>query len=37
MERVEVAQISAARAQKTGRYHMMRAQNPVYLISGGGK
>ena len=30
----EIVQISAARARKAGRYHMMIGQNPVYIISG---
>ncbi len=31
----EVLQLSAARAKKTGGLHMMTAQNPVFIISGG--
>ena len=33
----QVRQISVSRAQKVGGYHMMKAQNPVYLIDFGGK
>jgi precorrin-6Y C5,15-methyltransferase (decarboxylating) len=33
----EVMQISCARAQAVGALHMMTAQNPVFIISGGGK
>ena len=33
----EVTQITAARARKLGRYHMMTGQNPVYIISAGGR
>jgi len=34
---VEVAQINASRMQKHGNYHMMQAQNPVFIICGEGK
>ncbi len=30
---VEIVQMSAARGQKLGRYHLMTAQNPVFIIS----
>ena len=30
----EISCISGARAELVGRYHMMKAQNPVYVISG---
>lgn len=33
----EVVQVAVSRAEPLGHYHMMRAQNPVYIISGGGK
>ncbi len=32
--RADVACISVARAEPVGRYHMMKAQNPVYVVSG---
>lgn len=31
---VDVVQLSAARAREMGRYHMMTAQNPVFIITG---
>lgn len=31
---VDVVQLSAARAREVGRYHMMTAQNPVFIITG---
>ena len=31
----EIVQIAASRARKLGRYHMMSAQNPVYVVSDG--
>lgn len=37
LENSEVVQISVSRAEKTGSLHMLRAQNPVFLISGGGR
>ena len=37
LHRPQVRQISVSRAQKVGGYHMMKAQNPVYLIDFGGK
>ena len=33
----EITQITAARSRELGRYHMMTGQNPVYIISAGGK
>lgn len=36
LDNVEVCQISATRTVKRGAYHMLDAQNPVFLISGGG-
>lgn len=33
---VEVVQLAAARGKKTGRYTMMTANNPVFILSGGG-
>ena len=32
-----ITQIMASRARKLGRYHMMTAQNPVYIVSAGGR
>lgn len=32
----EVVQVAVSRAEPLGRYHMLAAQNPVYIISGGG-
>ena len=33
----EIFQVSASRARKAGRYHLMTALNPVYVIAFGGK
>lgn len=33
---VEIACVSVAKAKELGRYHMMMAQNPIYIISGSG-
>lgn len=33
----EIVQLSVSRARKAGKLHLMMAQNPIYLISGGGK
>lgn len=33
---VEIACVSVAKARELGRYHMMMAQNPIYIISGSG-
>ena len=32
-----ITQIMASRAKKLGRYHMMTGQNPVYIMSAGGR
>ncbi len=32
----ETVQVAVSRAEPLGRYHLMAAQNPVYMISGGG-
>ena len=34
---VEISQISVSKARTVGPYHMMNAQNPVFLISGEGQ
>lgn len=34
---MEIVQIQISKAQKLGRYHLMKGQNPVYLFSFGGK
>lgn len=34
--RVECTQVQASRARPVGAYHMMTAQNPVFIIAGGG-
>ncbi len=33
----EVIQIAVSRSEPLGRYHILAAQNPVYIISGGGQ
>ena len=33
----EILQVSAAKSKVLGRYHMMMGQNPVYIISAGGR
>lgn len=33
----EVVSVQIARGEKTGRYHLMKGQNPVYVIAMGGK
>ncbi|MEA5136031.1 MAG: precorrin-6y C5,15-methyltransferase (decarboxylating) subunit CbiE [Candidatus Fimivivens sp.] len=33
----EVVQIAVSRSEPLGRYHILAAQNPVYIISGGGQ
>lgn len=33
---VEISQLSVSRAKRAGAYHMMLAQNPVYILSGEG-
>ena len=35
-ESFEVCQVSVARAEETGSHHLMRAQNPVFLVSARG-
>lgn len=37
LEDVEIVNVSVARSREVGRYHMMMAQNPIYIISGRGK
>ena len=37
LENVRITQVAAARSRKLGDYHMMTGQNPVYIISAGGK
>lgn len=37
LKNVQITQITAARSRELGRYHMMTGQNPVYIISAGGK
>ncbi|MCC8126522.1 MAG: precorrin-6Y C5,15-methyltransferase (decarboxylating) subunit CbiT [Clostridiales bacterium] len=32
----EVVSVTVAKAEKTGKYHLMKGQNPVYVISVGG-
>ncbi len=34
---IEMVQVAVSRAEPLGGYHMMAAQNPVYIISGGGR
>lgn len=34
---VEVVQIAVSRALPTGRFHMLSAENPIFLVSGGGQ
>lgn len=34
---VETVNISVSKAREVGRYHMMMAQNPIYIISGRGR
>lgn len=33
----EVVQVAVSRSEPLGRYHILAAQNPVYIISGGGQ
>lgn len=37
LKNVQITQVTAARSMELGRYHMMTGQNPVYIISAGGK
>lgn len=34
---LEIRQISVSRAEKAGNFHLMKAQNPVWIVSAGGK
>jgi precorrin-6Y C5,15-methyltransferase (decarboxylating) len=34
---VEAVQLSAARVEKKAEMHMLLGQNPIFIISGGGK
>ena len=36
-QEMEVIQVNVARAKELGRYHLMSAENPVYIISFGGR
>ena len=33
----EIVSVQTAKAKKAGNYHLMQGQNPVYIISFGGK
>lgn len=33
-EDVQVVQIAAARGEKAGKYHLLKAQSPVFILSG---
>lgn len=37
IEDADIVQISAAKSKTLGRYHMMQAHNPIYIVSFGGK
>lgn len=37
LEDVDICQVSVARAREVGAYHLMQAQNPVFLITAGGR
>ncbi len=37
LENAQIIQITASRSRTLGRYHMMMGQNPVYIISAGGR
>ena len=37
IEQADIVQVSVARAQAMGSHHVMRAENPVYLVSFGGE
>ena len=37
LEDVDMVQLAVSRARPVGRYHMMSAQNPVWILSGRGK
>lgn len=34
LEETDIVQLWAARGEKRGRYHMMKAINPVFIITG---
>ena len=34
---VDVLQVAVTKTREVGRYHMMNAQNPVWIISGEGR
>ena len=34
---VDIVQIAATRTRQAGRYHLMDAQNPVWIFSGEGR
>lgn len=36
-ETMEIIQIQVSRAETMGKYHLMKAQNPVWIASFGGK
>ena len=33
IEDADIVQVSVARADKVGSYHLMRAENPIYIIT----
>ena len=33
VENADIVQVSVARADKVGSYHLMRAENPVYIVT----
>ena len=37
LEGADMVQLSATRTRKAGRYHLMDAQNPVWIFSGEGR
>ena len=37
IENAEITQIAVSRAERTGDFHLMKAQNPVYIVSFSGK
>lgn len=37
LEDVDICQVSIARAREVGAYHLMQAQNPVYLVTASGR
>ena len=36
-EEMEIVQIQVSKAEKMGSYHLMKAQNPVWIVSFGGE